>query len=65
MKKVAIFLIVLVLIVAAFDIYLIVGGMPSISNVLLVTSKSWPIIPFLFGALCGHLFWPNIPEGKK
>ena len=27
------------------------------SVVLFEASKEWPIIPFMFGLVCGHLFW--------
>lgn len=31
----------------------------TVSQVLLRLSKQYPIIPFLFGVLAGHLFWLN------
>lgn len=27
------------------------------SVILFESSKEWPIIPFVFGLVCGHLFW--------
>lgn len=46
----------------AADIYLLATGKDSISNVIYLTSKDWPIIPVAFGIVIGHLFWPNKPR---
>lgn len=45
----------------AYDVYAIKkGGVEaSISQVMLNSSKKFPLIPFLFGMLCGHFFWQN------
>ncbi len=38
-----------------------IGGMPAtVSAFVLETSKSWPVIPFASGVVCGHLFWPQV-----
>lgn len=34
------------------------GG--TVSEVMLSSARHNPILPFLFGVLCGHLFWPQI-----
>jgi hypothetical protein len=40
--------------------YATVGGEATISAVLLDNSKRYPMIPFGFGVLMGHLAWPQI-----
>lgn len=35
------------------------GGVATISSVILDTSRKAPPLPFAFGFLCGHLFWPQ------
>lgn len=44
-----------------WDIYTAVDPTPgdTISEVLLGGALSHPIIPFLFGVVMGHLFWPQ------
>lgn len=39
--------------------FLHVGNEATISRVLLGAAHDWPLIPFLFGFLMGHLFWPQ------
>jgi len=34
-----------------------------ISRVILDTAKDHPVLPMLFGVLCGHFFWPQKPSG--
>lgn len=52
------FLIVLALIVAAYDVWRELKKDDStISAVLLRASMHYPILSFLFGILAGHLFW--------
>jgi hypothetical protein len=53
-------LFILTIIVAA-DIFLLVKGENSISNVIYLTSKDWLILPVLIGIIIGHLFFPNKP----
>lgn len=47
--------------IAVWDLAaLIGGGVPgTISRVILDWSHDWPVVPFLFGVLAGHLFWPQ------
>jgi hypothetical protein len=46
---------------AGYDIVAINnGGVDASISVMLYTwACSYPIIPFVLGGLCGHLFWPN------
>lgn len=43
----------------AFDFFIIAkkGKHESISAHIIRSSKLFPMIPFLLGFLCGHLFW--------
>lgn len=61
-KKITLYLLLLI---GVADIYLIKSGQHSISNVILLASKDWAIIPFMFGMLAGHLFWANKPDEKE
>jgi hypothetical protein len=42
-----------------YDLYVVglYGNEDSISNVVMASAKKYPIIPFLLGTICGHLFW--------
>jgi hypothetical protein len=45
-----------------FDIFVKIkqkDGDATISWIILTTAKSYPIIAFGAGLLCGHLFWQN------
>lgn len=46
-------------ILACYDlaVYLILEVPPTVSAVILEWSKAYPILPFVFGVLCGHLFF--------
>lgn len=59
MRKTTIFSILLVIVVAVFDVYIIAdeGKTASISATLIRWSHEYPSIPFLLGFVCGHLFW--------
>jgi hypothetical protein len=60
MKKITtIFIAVSILIIAVFDLWVIqsYGKQESISAYIIRWSHEYPSIPFLFGFLCGHLFW--------
>jgi hypothetical protein len=59
MKLTKYFTVALVLIVAIFDVYVMAKGgtEASISHLLITVSYKYPFVPFLFGVLCGHLFW--------
>lgn len=54
--------IVVVLVVYDFSVRNVPGG--TISEVILTIAKNSPVLPFLAGVLCGHLFWPQIEEVK-
>jgi len=60
MKKITpIFTILLVVVVAVYDVWIIAeqGKTESISATVIRWSHDYPSIPFLLGFLCGHLFW--------
>lgn len=46
--------------IIAYDIYAVMaGGIPAtISSVIFDYSKEFPLIPFAFGVLCGHFWFP-------
>lgn len=45
--------------------YLFVGEDVTVSQTTLRAATTWPIIPFLFGVVCGHVFWPAPPPGSE
>lgn len=45
--------------------YFKAGNWGTVSSVIWVWSKEYPIIPFLTGVLMGHLFWNYNPMSKK
>ena len=49
----------IVAVVAAWDVYVIYQGQQeaTFSIVLYESSRRWPVIPFVLGFLCGHVFW--------
>lgn len=59
-------LILLVLLAAliAYDVgAVLLGGVEAtISRVILRASRDWPVLTFASGALCGHLFFPQVIE---
>jgi len=60
MKTKTIIVIVLtVLLLIGWDVFAILEGgkEASISSVIITYSYDYPIIPFMFGFLCGHFFW--------
>lgn len=59
MDKTVIFLIVLVLAIAIFDVYIIKtkGKFYSISAYIIRGSKKMPLVTLLGGIVLGHLFW--------
>lgn len=61
-KLVVLSLLILIVIVDVF-LWVCYGSNATISWFLWTTSHDWPIIPFLFGVLAGHLFFsqPHIP----
>lgn len=49
----------------AWDIYAAMSTtQPTISVLTLSTAQKHPILPFLTGVLCGHLFWPQVTKEK-
>jgi hypothetical protein len=55
-----IFIIVVIAVVLIYDAYVLVrhGSDATVSCVILKSSLQYPLIPFLAGMLCGHLFAP-------
>jgi hypothetical protein len=48
-------------IIIVFDVCMAKRGKgDTISDVILGNSLRYPVIPFLFGVLMGHLFWPQV-----
>ena len=49
----------IVLVIAVWDFYVIYQGHQeaTFSVVIYESSKRWPVIPFVLGFLCGHIFW--------
>jgi hypothetical protein len=54
-----IFTLCVAVVIAVFDVFIIFskGKQASISALIIRSSHKYPSIPFLFGFLCGHLFW--------
>lgn len=44
----------------AYAAFATAGAGDTISEVVLTAVKAHPIVPFLAGVLCGHLFWPQL-----
>jgi hypothetical protein len=59
MTLTAIFIVSIALMIAAFDVYIILkkGKYHSISAFIIRASHNYPLLPFLLGIVCGHLFW--------
>lgn len=66
MRKSAIFIIFLIVLIVIADVYLIVGGGvdESISKQIIDWSYDFPVFTFLVGFTMGHLFW-KISDSKK
>ncbi len=61
MKKItSMVILLLIVIVAVYDVYAIAKGgtEASISHTLRVWAHKYIALPFSFGFVCGHLFWP-------
>ena len=54
-------MIVVPLLLGAYDIYVIakLGPSASISWIIYNLAQKYPMIPFLLGLLMGHFFWVN------
>lgn len=59
MKQVLYFIVITLVIVFGYDLWLLSSGglKATISWSLYELSYEAPIVPFLFGVVCGHLFW--------
>lgn len=60
MKRVTyIFIAVLFIAIAIYDVYAIMKGgtEASISSIMIGWSYKFPLFPFSMGVICGHLFW--------
>lgn len=46
----------------AWDLYTLIrnGYASTVSATLLKFSQRFPVVPFAFGILLGHLIWPNL-----
>jgi uncharacterized integral membrane protein len=58
-------ILVTIALLIAWDIYAATSPAGSISEVMLGWSQKYPVVPFLFGVLCGHLFVPQVPVPSK
>ena len=54
------------LIVAVWDVYHVMRGQHynTISATFYDWSIAYPIFPFIFGVIAGHVFWPNEVKGQ-
>lgn len=46
-------------VVMLYDAFATYSGVPTVSAQMQSWAREWPILPFLFGILAGHLFWPQ------
>lgn len=46
-------------VVAVWDTYVTVTGEEhrTVTEIIYLWSRRWPLLPFAAGMLCGHLFW--------
>lgn len=65
MKQAKTFILLIIAIVILFDFYLLFADKETISNVVYVKTKEFPIFIYLTCFLLGHLFWPNNPRCPK
>lgn len=49
------------LLLAGYDlfIFMTLGNDATISIVMKQLCEQYPVIPFVAGFICGHIFWPN------
>ena len=57
-RSVSLFLLSVILLVGALDIYLIARGEVSVSEYISESARQYPMIAVLAGMLVAHLFWP-------
>lgn len=64
MQRTAIFVLVVIATLIGYDIWTLCahGVESTISWVTYSQGRQYPILPFAFGIVCGHLFWPNTPK---
>lgn len=50
-----------------YDLYAVsaLGWDETISVAVLTLSKKYPVVAFLAGLVCGHLFWPQEPAREE
>jgi hypothetical protein len=68
-KWTVIFIISTIAVIAGYDVWTIsVNGLESsVSHTMIVWAYKYPIFPFVFGVVVGHLFWRmrDTPDTKK
>ena len=66
MKITKIFIAVMIVLIAAYDVYTIVlyGTETSVSHVMITWAYEYPVFPFVMGFVMGHLFW-RMGQTKK
>ena len=57
-------IVLIVLVVGSWDSYLLFVGDEdaTVSVVLYESARQWPVIAFMAGFLCGHVFWQVYPR---
>lgn len=58
-------LLVVAVLLIVWDVY-VANNTPTgdtISEITLLAASKHPVIPFAFGVICGHLFWPQFKKG--
>jgi hypothetical protein len=57
-------MLVLTALLTVYDVWAVTKGYDwTISATLLEFSRDWPIVPFVVGLLCGHVWFPNRAAG--
>lgn len=49
----------------AFDLVMLMAGGATVSQTMNYWARTSPVIPFAFGVVAGHLFWPIWVGDKK
>ena len=60
-------LVAFVAVLIAWDVYVALTPEDgdTISEVTLSFAQLHPVLPFVFGVVMGHLFWPQLPASRK